>query len=170
MKEIIYLDHAATTRTSDTVLAEMLPFYNKYYGNASGIYFLSMMSKSAIEMARQKVAKAINSRTNEIYFVSGGSEADNLAIKGVARANRIRGNHIITTKIEHKAILNTCKSLEKEGFEVTYLDVDKNGMINLEELRRAIRRSTILISVMYANNEIRYDSAYRRNWINSEKI
>lgn len=154
MKEIIYLDHAATTRISDTVLKEMLPYYTRYYGNASGIYTLAEQSKKAIELARQRVASAINSRANEIYFVSGGSEADNLALKGVARANKKRGNHIITTKIEHKAILNTCKSLEREGFEVTYLDVMPNGMIRIEDLKKALRRNTILISIMFANNEI----------------
>ena len=154
MKEIIYLDHAATTRVSDSVLNEMMPYFTKYYGNASGIYFLSSESKEAIEISRQRVAKTINARTNEIYFVSGGSEADNLAIKGFARANKRRGNHIITTKIEHKAVLNSCKALEREGFEVTYLDVAQNGMIRIEDLKRAIRRNTILISVMFANNEI----------------
>lgn len=154
MKEIIYLDHAATTRVSDSVLNEMMPYFTKYYGNASGIYFLSSESKEAIEISRQRVAKTINARTNEIYFVSGGSEADNLAIKGFARANKRKGNHIITTKIEHKAVLNSCKALEREGFEVTYLDVAQNGMIRIEDLKRAIRRNTILISVMFANNEI----------------
>jgi len=154
MKEIIYLDNAATTRVSDTVLKEMLPYYTQYYGNASGIYTLAEQSKNAIELARQRVASAINARKNEIYFVSGGSEADNLALKGVARANKRRGNHIITTKIEHKAILNTCKSLEREGFEITYLDVMPNGMIRIEDLKKALRRNTILISIMFANNEI----------------
>ena len=154
MKEIIYLDHSATTMVSDTVLREMMPYYGKYYGNASGLYFLAEQSKNALEISRQRVARAINARTNEIYFLSGGSEADNLALKGVARANKRRGNHIITTKIEHKAILNACKTLEKEGFEVTYLDVLPNGMIRIEDLKRAIRRHTILISIMFANNEI----------------
>ena len=154
MKEIIYLDHAATTRVSDTVLDEMMPYFTRYYGNASNIYSLSLESKNAIELSRQRVARAINARPNEIYFVSGGSEADNLAIKGFARANKRRGNHIITSKIEHKAVLNSCKALEREGFEVTYLDVAQNGMIRIEDLKRAIRRNTILISIMYANNEI----------------
>lgn len=154
MKEIIYLDHSATTMVSDTVLREMMPYYGKYYGNASGLYFLAEQSKNALELSRQRVARAINARTNEIYFLSGGSEADNLALKGVARANKRRGNHIITTKIEHKAILNACKTLEREGFEVTYLDVLPNGMIRIEDLKRAIRRNTILISIMFANNEI----------------
>lgn len=154
MKEIIYLDHSATTAVSESVLKEMMPYYGKYYGNASGLYFLAEESKKALEISRQRVARAINARANEIYFLSGGSEADNLAIKGVARANKRRGNHIITTKIEHKAILNACKTLEQEGFEVTYLDVLPNGMIRLEDLRKAIRRNTILISIMFANNEI----------------
>jgi len=154
MKEMIYLDNAASTRVSESVLNEMLPCFTKYYGNASGVYTLAEHSRKMIEHSRQRVAKAINARSNEIYFVSGGSEADNLAIKGVARANRKRGNHIITTKIEHKAVLETCHALEREGFEVTYLNVMPNGMINIEELKRAIRRNTILISVMFANNEI----------------
>lgn len=154
MKDIIYLDHAATTRVSDSVLKEMLPYYTKYYGNASGIYSLGVQSKEAIELSRQRVAKAINARTNEIYFTSGGSESDNLAIKGFARANKRRGNHIITTKIEHNAVLNTCKALEKEGFEVTYLDVSQNGIVRVDDLKRAIKRNTILISIMFANNEI----------------
>lgn len=154
MKEIIYLDHAATTSVSESVLNEMMPYFTKYYGNASGVYTLAQQSKNAIDLSRQRVAKAINSRTNEIYFVSGGSEADNLAIKGYARANKRRGNHIITTKIEHNAVLNTCRALEKEGFEVTYLDVAPNGMIRIEDLKKAIRRNTILISIMFANNEI----------------
>lgn len=154
MKEIIYLDHAATTSVSESVLNEMMPYFTKYYGNASGIYTLAQQSKNAIDLSRQRVAKALNCRTNEIYFVSGGSEADNLAIKGYARANKRRGNHIITTKIEHNAVLNTCRTLEKEGFEVTYLDVAPNGMIRIEDLKKAIRRNTILISIMFANNEI----------------
>lgn len=154
MKEIIYLDHAATTSVSESVLNEMMPYFTKYYGNASGIYTLAQQSKNAIDLSRQRVAKALNCRTNEIYFVSGGSEADNLAIKGYARANKRRGNHIITTKIEHNAVLNTCRTLEKEGFEVTYLDVAANGMIRIEDLKKAIRRNTILISIMFANNEI----------------
>lgn len=154
MKEIIYLDHAATTSVSESVLNEMMPYFTKYYGNASGVYTLAQQSKNAIDLSRQRVAKAINSRTNEIYFVSGGSEADNLAIKGYARANKRRGNHIITTKIEHNAVLNTCRTLEREGFEVTYLDVAPNGMIRIEDLKKAIRRNTILISIMFANNEI----------------
>ena len=154
MKDLIYIDNAATTKVSDAVLEEMIPYFQKYYGNPSGMYFLAEHSKLAIDYARQRTAKAINARSNEIYFVSGGSEADNLAIKGVARAYKKRGNHIITTKIEHSAVLKSMETLEKEGFEVTYLDVDKNGMIDINMLKQSIKRNTILISIMFANNEI----------------
>ena len=154
MKDLIYLDNAATTKVSNVVLEEMMPYFQKYYGNPSGMYFLAEHSKLAIDYARQRTAKAINARSNEIYFVSGGSEADNLAIKGVARAYKKRGNHIITTKIEHSAVLKSMETLEKEGFEVTYLDVDKNGMIDINMLKQSIKRNTILISIMFANNEI----------------
>lgn len=150
----IYLDHAATTYTRQEVLNEMLPYFNYKFGNASTIYSLGQESKEAIEKARSKVASAICCNSDEIYFTSGGSESDNLVIQGFARANKKRGRHIITSKIEHKAILNACKSLEKEGFEVTYLNVDKDGIIDLKELERAIRNDTIIISIMFANNEI----------------
>lgn len=153
MKQV-YMDNAATTRMKKEVLEEMMPFFTEHYGNPSSIYKLGRESKKALEESREKVAKAIGSKSKEIYFTSGGSEADNWAIKGVAYANRDRGNHIITTKIEHHAVLYTCKYLEKQGFEVTYLDVDEYGLIDLEELEAAVKDETILISVMYANNEI----------------
>lgn len=153
MREI-YIDHAATTYTKPEVLQEMLPYFSEKFGNASAIYGLGQESKVAIEKARNQVAKAINALPEEIYFTSGGSESDNLLISGFARANKHEGKHIITSKIEHMAVINTCKALEKEGFEVTYLDVDKDGMIDLQELENAIREDTILISVMFANNEI----------------
>lgn len=154
MNKIRYFDHAATTAVNDEVLKEMLPYFSIEYGNASSMYSLSRRAKRAMENAREKVAKAINAESREIYFTSGGSESDNLAIKGIAYANKEKGNHIITTKIEHHAVLETCEVLEKEGFEVTYLNVDKNGFVNMGELENAIKPNTILISVMFANNEI----------------
>lgn len=152
--ENIYLDNSATTRIDDRVLEEMLPYLKSNYGNASSLYSLGRESKKAIEDARDKVAKFLNCKSSEIYFTSGGSESDNTAIKGIARANRKKGNHIITSKIEHRAVLETCKTLEKEGFEITYLDVDRYGRVDIEKLKSVIRKDTILISIMYANNEI----------------
>jgi len=152
--ENIYLDNSATTRIDDRVLEEMLPYLKSNYGNASSLYSLGRESKKAIEDARDKVAKILNCKSSEIYFTSGGSESDNTAIKGIARANRKKGNHIITSKIEHRAVLETCKTLEKEGFEITYLDVDRYGRVDIEKLKSVIRKDTILISIMYANNEI----------------
>lgn len=153
MKEI-YVDHSATTYVRDEVLDAMLPYFSEKFGNASSGYSIGRESKKAIDKARKQVADAINSNADEIYFTSGGSEADNLVIKGIAYANSDKGNHIITSKIEHPAVLNTCKCLEKEGFEVTYLSVDENGFVKLDELRNAISDKTILISIMTANNEI----------------
>ncbi len=154
MEKIRYFDHAATTATKEEVLKEMLPFFSLNYGNASSMYSIGRKSRKAVEEARQRTAHAIGADTKEIYFTSCGSESDNLAIKGVAYANRDRGNHIITTKIEHPAVLHTCQHLEKEGFRVTYLNVNEEGCINLSELENAIGKETILISVMFANNEI----------------
>lgn len=151
---MIYFDYAATTPVDTRVVNKMLPYFNKEFGNPSSIYDLGKSSKYAINFARKEIADAINCYPEEIYFTSCGSESDNLAIKGIAKANRVKGNHIITSKIEHPAVINTCKSLEKEGFEVTYLDVDKNGFVNINELEKAIKNNTILISIMYANNEI----------------
>jgi len=151
---LIYLDHAATTPVKEEVLKEMLPYFSMNYGNASSIYSIGRRSKKAIENAREKVAKAIGCREKEVYFTSCGSESDNLAIKGVAKANFEKGKHIITSKIEHPAVLNTCKCLEKDGFEVTYLNVDEKGFVDLEQLRNSIKDETILISIMFANNEI----------------
>lgn len=152
--ENVYLDNSATTKMDERVLEEMLPYLKEDYGNASSLYSLGRKSKKAIEDSREKVATILNCRSDEIYFTSGGSESDNTAIKGIARANRKKGKHIITSKIEHLAVLDTCKELEKEGFEVTYLDVDNKGKVNIEDLKKAIRKDTILISIMYANNEI----------------
>ena len=151
---IKYFDHAATTRVKEEVLREMIPYFNMQYGNASSIYSIARQSKRAIENARQKVANAINSKAKEIYFTSCGTESDNLALKGVAYANMQKGKHIITSKIEHPAILESCKTLEKQGFSITYLNVDEEGFISLEELEKSIRTDTILISIMFANNEI----------------
>ena len=152
--DIKYFDNAATTRVKEEVLREMIPYFNMQYGNASSMYSIARKSKRAIEEARQKVASTINSKAKEIYFTSCGSESDNLALKGVAYANMQNGRHIITSKIEHPAVLESCKTLERQGFNITYLNVDEEGFISLEELEEAIRPDTILISIMFANNEI----------------
>ena len=154
MKTRIYLDNAATTKTSQEVVDAMLPYFTENYGNASSIYEVGQRSKEAITTAREEIAKVLGAKTDEIYFTAGGSEADNWALKAAFEAYSKKGNHIITTKIEHHAILHTCEYLEKKGAEITYLDVDENGLINLDELQKAIRPETILISIMFANNEI----------------
>lgn len=154
MVKKVYLDHAATTYTDQEVLKEMLPFFSDLYGNPSSLHSYGREVKRHIDIARNKVAKAIGALPDEIFFTAGGSESDNWAIKGIAYANANKGKHIITTKTEHHAALYTCESLEKKGFNVTYLPVDKYGMINIEELKSAISDDTILISIMYANNEI----------------
>ena len=153
MKEI-YFDHSATTAVRREVLNEMIPYFNIQYGNPSSLYRIGRNAKRAIEEARGNVAYAINCEPFEIYFTSCGSESDNLAIKGFAYANMNKGNHIITSRIEHPAVLNTCKTLEKKGFSVTYLNVDEKGFIDFNELNNVITNKTILISVMMANNEI----------------
>ena len=150
----VYLDYAATTPISSEVYREMLDAYTKYYGNNSSLYTPGREANSALEEARAKIAKAINAEPDEIYFTSGGSESDNWAIKGIARANRDKGNHIITSAIEHPAILEACKSLEKEGFRVTYVPVDEKGVVNYAEIIKSICPDTILISIMTANNEV----------------
>lgn len=154
MERIIYLDNAATTKTSPTVLEAMLPYFSEYYGNASSIYSIGAKSKEAISKSREVIAGTLGASANEIYFTAGGSEADNWALKAVAEAYGAKGKHIITTKIEHHAILHTCEYLEKQGFDVSYIDVDENGTVKLDQLEKAIRPDTILISVMFANNEI----------------
>lgn len=155
MNGTCYFDHAATTAVREEVLKEMLPFFSLNYGNPSSIYTIGRQNRKIVEQARQKIGSIIGaSSSKEIYFTSCGSESDNLAIKGIAYANRGKGNHIITTKIEHPAVLHTCQHLEKEGFEVTYLNVDEYGQINLQELEDYIKENTILISIMFANNEI----------------
>ena len=150
----IYFDNAATTKLDEEVLEEMIPYLKENYGNASSIYKLGRDSRKAVEDSREKIAKVLNCKPSEIYFTSGGSESDNTALKGIAHANKKKGNHIITSTIEHPAILETCKSLEKEEYEISYISVDENGIINLDELKKEIKPTTILISVMFANNEI----------------
>ena len=152
--KIRYFDNSATTRVKEEVLQEMFPYFCEEYGNPSSMYSLGREAKRALEKARVRVAKLINCKPKEIYFTGCGSESDNTAIKGIAYKNRKKGNHIITSKIEHPAVLHTCQSLEKHGFEVTYLNVDKDGFINLSELENSIKPNTILISIMFANNEI----------------
>ena len=152
--DIIYFDNAATTKIKTEVLNEMMPYLTKNYGNASSLYSIGRNAKRAIENARRQVAQLINCNPNEIYFTGSGSESDNTALKGYAYANKSKGNHIITSKIEHPAILETCKNLENKGFEISYINVDENGTIDLEELKKTIKPSTILISIMFANNEI----------------
>lgn len=154
MKKLIYLDNAATTKTAPEVVEAMLPYFSELYGNPSSIYSLAGESKKAVDHAREIIAGALGAQPEEIYFTAGGTESDNWALKAAAEFYKKKGNHIITTKIEHHAILHTCQWLEKQGFEVTYLNVDENGVVKLEELKKAIRPTTILISVMYANNEI----------------
>ena len=150
----IYLDNGATTKVKTEVLNEMMPYLTTEYGNPSSLYSIGRKAKKAIEKSRRQVAELINCNPHEIYFTGSGSESDNTALKGFAYANRERGNHIITSKIEHHAILETCETLEKQGFEVSYINVDKDGVLKIEELRNAIKPSTILISVMTATNEI----------------
>lgn len=152
--KIRYFDHAATTRVNEEVVKEMIPYFGMEYGNPSSLYSIGRKAKKAVEEARNKVARAINANSKDIYFTACGSESDNLAIKGIAYANKEKGNHIITSKIEHHAVLNTCKTLEKQGFKITYLNVDEDGIISLEELKNSITKDTILITIMYANNEI----------------
>ena len=151
---MIYLDNAATTKTAPEVVDAMLPYFSEYYGNARTIYSLGAESKKAMDHARQTIADSLGAKPEEIYFTAGGSESDNWALKATAEAYASKGKHIITTKIEHHAILHTCEYLEKRGFEITYLNVDRDGLISLDELKAAIRPDTILISVMFANNEI----------------
>lgn len=153
-KKIIYMDNAATTPVRPEVLEAMIPYFTEKFGNPSSIYSISAENKKAITDARELIAKTINTTQENIYFTAGGSESDNWALKATAEAYETKGKHIITTKIEHHAILHTCDYLEKRGFEITYLDVDENGIVDLDQLEKAIRPDTILISVMFANNEI----------------
>lgn len=154
MQKLIYMDNAATTATRKEVLDEMLPYFTEKFGNPSSVYSLGSQSKVAVEKARDQIAKAIGADKREIFFTAGGSESNNWAIKGVAYRNKEKGNHIITSKVEHHATLHTCEYLEKQGFEVTYLDVDEDGLIDVEQLKNSITDKTILITIMFANNEI----------------
>ena len=154
MEKLIYLDNAATTATRPQVLEAMLPYFGEYYGNAASIYRFAGKSTKAVDEARRTVADALGAKKGEIYFTGGGSESDNWALKATAFAKKEEGKHIITSKIEHHAILHTCQFLEQNGFEVTYLDVDENGLVQPEKLEQAIREDTILVSIMFANNEI----------------
>ena len=150
----IYLDHAATTRVDERVIQKMIPLMSEVYGNANSQHFFGRDAQKAVDEARDLIAKLIGAMPSEIYFTSGGTEADNWAIKGIAEVSKAKGKHIITTKIEHPAVIETCKQLEKQGFEVTYVGVDKAGIVDLVELENALRDDTVLIACMYANNEI----------------
>ena len=152
--DIKYFDNAATTKVSEEVLKEMIPYFSTQYGNPSSLYTIGRYNKRAIEKARRQVAELINCEANEIYFTASGSESDNITLKGIAYANKEKGNHIITSKIEHPAVLNSCKTLEKQGYKISYINVNKDGIIDLNELISEITNQTILISVMFANNEI----------------
>lgn len=154
MNKLIYLDNAATTKTAPEVVEAMLPYFTENFGNPSSVYSFASKNKEAITAQREIIANALGANTSDIYFTAGGSESDNWALKATAEAYKNKGNHIITTKIEHHAILHTAEYLEKMGYEVTYLDVDENGVVRLEDLKAAIRPTTILISIMFANNEI----------------
>lgn len=154
MDKFLYLDNAATTKTAPEVLEAMLPYFTEKFGNPSSVYTFAAGNKEVVDVQRDRIAATLGAKSNEIYFTAGGSEADNWALKATAEAYRSKGNHIITTKIEHHAILHTAQYLEKNGFEVTYLDVDEDGKVRLEDLKKAIRPETVLISVMFANNEI----------------
>ena len=154
MKKVIYLDNAATTKVRPEVVEAMLPYYTEYYGNPSSVYEFSTPCKKAMAHTREVIANALGAKTEEIYFTNGGTESDNWALKAAAEAYASKGKHIITTTIEHHAILHTAEYLEKNGYEVTYVPVDENGAVDLEALKNAIRPDTILISVMFANNEI----------------
>lgn len=154
MSDVIYLDNAATTKVAPEVYEAMKPYFEEYYGNAASIYRFAGESRKAVEHAREVVANFIGANTNEIYFTGGGSESDNWALIGTAFSLRDKGNHIITTKIEHHAILHTCDYLAKQGYEITYLDVDDKGVVDIQQLKDAIKPTTILVSVMFANNEI----------------
>lgn len=154
MSKIIYLDSAATTYVNSEVLREMMPVFNMQFGNPSSLHKVGREASALIDLSRSRIAKTLNCKPNEIYFTSGGTEANNWAIKGIAHANRDKGNHIIVSKIEHHSILEACKELEKEGFEVTYLDVDEKGIVKLSELMHYLTDKTILVSIMAANNEV----------------
>ncbi len=150
----IYMDHSATTPVDGAVLQEMLPYFREKFGNASSVHQLGQEAKAAIEEAREKIARLLHAGHSEVIFVSGGTEADNWAIQGIARALREKGNHIVTSKVEHHAVLETCKMLEKQGYRITYLDPDRYGRIDPEKVEAAITDQTILVTIMHVNNEL----------------
>ena len=154
MEKMIYLDNAATTKTAPEVVQAMLPYFSELYGNPSSIYDFAGKSKEAVTKGREQIAQVLGAKKEEIYFTAGGSESDNWALKATAEAYASKGKHIITSSIEHHAILHTCEYLERHGFDITYLNVDSDGKVRLDELKKSIREDTILISVMTANNEI----------------
>ena len=154
MDRLIYLDNAATTKVDHEVFEAMKPYFEEVYGNASSMYYFAGKARKAVDDAREVIADYLGAKAREIYFTAGGSESDNWALKAVAYAKKEKGKHIITSKIEHHAILHTCEYMEKNGFEVTYLDVDEHGLVSIDKLKQAIREDTILISIMFANNEI----------------
>ena len=154
MNKTVYLDNAATTKTAHEVVEAMLPYFTENFGNPSSVYTFSNKSREAVLEARMTIAETLGAKKEEIYFTAGGTESDNWALKATADAYQNKGKHIITSKIEHHAILHTCEYLEKKGFEITYIDVDEDGVLKLDDLKKAIRPETILISVMFANNEI----------------
>lgn len=154
MEKLIYLDNAATTNINTEVLKEMLPYFSKIYGNPSGIYEFALKARKAVEISRKRIAKLINAESDEIYFTSGGTESDNWALISTAYCYSNKGNHIITSKIEHAAVMKTCEALEKNGFDVTYVDVDEKGLVDVQQLENAITDKTIMISIMFANNEV----------------
>lgn len=154
MENLIYLDNAATTKTSPEVVEAMLPYFTEHFGNPSSVYGFAAANKEVITKQRERIAEALGAKDNEIYFTAGGTESDNWALTAAAEAYESKGKHIITSKIEHHAVLHTCQYLEKRGYEVTYLDVDENGLVNPADVEAAIRPDTILVSVMFANNEI----------------
>ena len=154
MNNVLYFDNAATTRVRPEVVDVMTKYFSENYGNPSSIYKIAQTNKAAVEKGREQIAKAINAEKNEIYFTAGGSESDNWAIKGIEKKKEEKGRHIITLSIEHHAVLHTCEYLESKGYEVTYLPVSEFGIVEIDELKKAVRDDTILISVMFANNEI----------------
>jgi len=165
MKRFVYADNSATTKINEDVLAEMMPYLTEHYGNASSIYSVGRDSRRAVDAAREKVAKALGAKPQEIYFTAGGSESDNWAIKGSMDVLKAKGKtHIITTNFEHHAVLHTCQYMEKHGFEVTYLPVNSEGYVTPEQVEAAIQENTGLVTIMYANNRNRHDSADCGNW------
>lgn len=170
MGKMIYLDNAATTKTAPEVVQAMLPYFSEYYGNPSSIYDFAGKSKEAITKGREQIAEVLGAKKEEIYFTAGGSESDNWALKATFEAYKAKGNHIITTKIEHHAILHTCEYLEKRGAKITYVDVDEDGIVKLDELEKAITPETILISVMFATTRLVLSSQSRKSDVSQKSM